>query len=252
MMIRPLLRAALLIFPLMLVLVCGGVLAGGAQARNVVAYIANMGIRWDFNLIYLLDVGRRLNLPVTPNLDAYSELEWSPDGRMLAFTADYTSYRRVYVWENYAISRSYRISGYYNSLLWSPDGDQLLFYANPSEKENSYQGYSLSIETGAFVRAENLGYQAREIARQLYTPFGEHFSPDERWKLQFSDESYHLIDVSTGETHARFDSMRHTTWSRDGRWLAFLDFRSQLRLVEPGRGEWMLPGRIGIVEWQPR
>jgi Tol biopolymer transport system component len=245
-MLKPIFRFLVLMIALLNSLVFSAIAL--AQPTEVLTYIANEGTRWNANRVYLLDVERRIHLSITPILDAYSELEWSSDGKRLAFAADYTRYRRLYLWEG-TVSAERKLFGYYSNLVWSEGGDQLLFYSRA-------EGYSMDATTGRVMKAENLPYQAKAMVTELYTPFGEYISPDGRWKMmrQPEDRSYDLIDTASGETVQNFITVRNLTWSPAGKWVVFTDNRETLYVVSLEFADriWSLKAlNTSRMEWRP-
>jgi Tol biopolymer transport system component len=147
--------------------------------------------------------------------DAELELDpaLSPDGRLIAFAADYGGPTRLYVSQPGAgplIPITGRLAGYHRAPRWSPDGRQIAFQSE-----------------GAIYVVPALG----GTPRVLVAPTRNHWaafpawSPDGREISYVQDALIYARKVAGGQPRllvSRDQGSHSLAWSPDGRWIAYV------------------------------
>lgn len=173
-------RAVALLLALHILMVGAALAAGqaGSGLRRQLAYYTN---RNSLGHIMLADVDRGLAIRLLRHDNFVVSMDWSPDGRQLAFTAyDFTGGFRPYIFDvstRRLIVPPNQTSGN-EALRWSPDGRWIAF--------NSYRGPHPSIH---LIDASTLEVLALK-------------PPDTLWNIEpaWSPDGSRLIFAARGET----------------------------------------------------
>ena len=137
----------------------------------------------------------------------------SPDGRMIAFAADYGGPMRLYATQpggGRLVSITDQFPGYHRTPRWSPDGSQLAFQSE-----------------GAIYVVPPLGGTPRLLvapARNRWAAFPA-WSPDGQEIAYVESEAIYARPVAGGQSRRLLPADRspHSlAWSPDGRWIAFV------------------------------
>lgn len=174
--------------------------------------------------------GVTYNLTRSPNSNE-RDLEWSPDGRKIAYISDKDGEYQVYVATSEDLSKAEKMTsfkdGYPSGIQWS-DNSTLYF---TTEKRDVY---SLNVDTKALNRI---------IVSEISGIRGFKLSPDGTWAtyttaLENNTSAVYLYEVATGKSYQvtdRWYDASSPIFSKDGKYLFFTssrEFRSSYSRVE--------------------
>ena len=171
---------------------------------------------------------------------------WSPDGSQIAFLSDRGDKEKpaqIYLipFSGGEASRLTQIDGEIGDLSWSPDGKQLLCTVRKLDAE--------TLERQKDEQKKKLGVVSRHYDRLFYKLDGYGYLPHERthiWTVNAgTGKAKQLIDDAIYDEH-------FSTWSPDGKWIAFSSNRSENPDLTPDRWDiFVLPvtgGKIRKIE----
>lgn len=173
----------------------------------------------------------------------YSDAALSPDGRRVAYVANFTTVRVRDLVRDTDTRLSFEDLDAY-SPVWSPSGDWVAYASNKPREAG-----------GEIVRCRPTGlgekevlYSSRNVVRNLS------WSPDGRWIAFEESDDIFLLDVDSRASQTRIRTPAYEGYPRfspDGRGLAYFSDESERDEVYvvpafDGTGKWQVSGRGGF------
>jgi len=149
-------------------------------------------------------------------------VEWSPDGKYIAFISDKSGENEIYIIEQDGNSEAAQLTSngdtYKYSFKWSPDSKKILW----SDKKLRLQYVDIS------SKEVNIVSQSKEGEFRNFS-----WSPDSKWiaygePKQIGMSQIFIYSMETGNKHAVTDSWYNSyspVFSSDGKYLFFVSFR---------------------------
>jgi hypothetical protein len=177
-------------------------------------------------------------------------LQWSPDGRQVAFVADGNDIF-VSASDGTALRRLTNDADYKTLAGWSPDGSTLYITTDPGPDGWKLRAFDVaSGESQDLFALPDSSFKAPDVT----------VSPDGRW-LSYRDKnlnSLYVVRIDGTEGHMvvkrASQGISAGFWSADGQWLgvSLLDFdtnQNSVVLIQPGSCQvYLLPALHGLLE----